>query len=65
MSTPDLDLTVQALLAPGKGLLALDESFPTIEKRLKAINIPSTEENRRAYREMLIQLRAWRSSSVV
>ena len=49
-----MDLTVKALLAPGKGLLALDESFPTIEKRFKAINVPSTEENRRAYREMLI-----------
>ena len=48
-----LESTVTALIAPGKGILAADESFPTIEKRFKAINIPSTEENRRAYREML------------
>ncbi len=48
-----LELTVQALLTPGKGLLAADESFPSIEKRFKEINISSTGENRRAYREML------------
>lgn len=42
-----------ALLAPGKGLLAADESFPTIEKRFKALAIDSTEENRRHYRELL------------
>jgi len=48
-----LDSTVAALLVPGKGLLAADESFPTIEKRFKAAGIPSSEENRRAYREML------------
>jgi fructose-bisphosphate aldolase class I len=48
-----MESTVKALLASGKGILAADESFPTIEKRFKALNIPSTEENRRAYREML------------
>ena len=48
-----LTATVQALLAPGKGILAADESGPTIEKRFKTINLPSTEDNRRAYREML------------
>lgn len=48
-----LESTVDALLAPGKGLLAADESFPTIEKRFKEIDLPSTEDNRRAYREML------------
>lgn len=47
------DTIVAALLASGKGILAADESFPTIEKRFKALNIPCTEENRRAYREML------------
>jgi fructose-bisphosphate aldolase, class I len=41
------------MLAPGKGLLAADESFPTIGKRFKELGIPSTEPNRRAYREML------------
>jgi fructose-bisphosphate aldolase class I len=49
----ELKSTAQALLAPGKGLLAADESFPTIGKRFAALNIPSTEENRRAYRETL------------
>ena len=45
--------TAAALVAPGKGILAADESLPTIGKRFKALNIPSTEENRRAYRELL------------
>ena len=45
--------TVEALIASGKGILAADESFPTIEKRFKALGIQSTEEARRAYREML------------
>ncbi len=49
----DLTATTAALLAPGKGLLAADESFPTIGKRFDAIGISSTEENRRAYRELL------------
>lgn len=43
----------QALVHPGKGILAADESFPTIEKRFRAINVSSTEETRRDYREML------------
>jgi len=45
--------TVAALLTPGKGILAADESFPTIAKRFKALELPSTEENRRNYRELL------------
>jgi fructose-bisphosphate aldolase class I len=45
--------TARALVAPGKGILAADESFSTIKKRFTALNIESTEENRRAYREML------------
>jgi fructose-bisphosphate aldolase class I len=49
----DLEKTARALVAPGRGILAADESFPTIEKRFKALAIQSTEENRRAYREML------------
>ena len=48
-----MESTVAALLATGKGILAADESFPTIAKRFKALNIPSTEVSRRAYREML------------
>jgi fructose-bisphosphate aldolase class I len=48
-----LAATAQALVAKGRGILAADESFGTIEKRFKKIGIESTEENRRAYREML------------
>src|SRR5881398_2882804 len=53
MSTDNLESVAKALVAPGKGILAADESSGTIEKRLKSINVPSTEENRRAYRELL------------
>ncbi|MBW3595082.1 MAG: fructose-bisphosphate aldolase class I, partial [Actinobacteria bacterium] len=49
----ELESTATALVAEGKGILAADESFPTIEKRFKSISIESTEENRRAYRDML------------
>jgi len=48
-----IEKAVEVLLTSGKGILAADESFPTIEKRFKALKIPSTEESRRAYREML------------
>jgi fructose-bisphosphate aldolase class I len=48
-----LETIAGKLVAPGKGILAADESSGTIEKRLKSINVPSTEENRRAYREVL------------
>jgi fructose-bisphosphate aldolase class I len=53
LKTKTIESSVQALLAPGKGLLAADESFPTIEKRFKELGIASTEPNRRAYRELL------------
>ncbi len=54
MSLPtSLESTVAALLASGTGILAADESLPTIGKRFAALKIPSTEENRRGYREML------------
>ena len=49
----DLRSTAKALVAENKGILAADESFPTIEKRFKSIQIESSEENRRAYRDML------------
>ncbi len=54
MTANELEKTARALIAPGKGILAIDESDATIEKRFKNINIESTEENRRAYREMLL-----------
>ncbi|MGQ0656731.1 MAG: class I fructose-bisphosphate aldolase [Chromatiales bacterium] len=44
----------KALVAPGKGILAADESFATIKKRFDTIGIESTEETRRSYREMLL-----------
>lgn len=45
--------TAQALVAPNKGILAADESTGTIKKRFDSIQLTSTEENRRAYRELL------------
>ena len=53
ISTQELAKTVAELTAPGKGILAADESTGTIEKRLKAVNVASTEEARRDYRELL------------
>jgi fructose-bisphosphate aldolase class I len=54
MSHEELEATARAMVAPGKGLLAIDESMGTIKKRFDSIGIESTEENRRAYRELLI-----------
>lgn len=53
MKISELGATARALVAKGKGLLAADESLPTIQKRFLALNIQSTEETRRAYRELL------------
>src|SRR4029079_3505942 len=50
---PELELTARALVAPGKGILAADESDGTIKKRFDSIDVESTEDNRRAYRELL------------
>ncbi len=49
----DLESTARALVAAGKGILAADESSPTIKKRFDSIKAESTEESRRFYREML------------
>lgn len=54
IKSTSLEATAQALVGRGKGILAADESFPTIEKRFKELQIPSTEETRRDYREMLL-----------
>ena len=51
--TQDLEAIARALVAPGKGILAADESDGTIKKRLDSIGVESTEENRRAYRDLL------------
>ncbi|MGB2953166.1 MAG: class I fructose-bisphosphate aldolase [Gaiellaceae bacterium] len=49
----ELEETARALVAQGKGILAADESEGTITKRFEQVGVESTEENRRAYREML------------
>ncbi len=53
MPAHELESVARSLVAAGKGILAADESAPTIEKRLKTVDVPSTEEHRRAYRELL------------
>ena len=54
MSIEQLAETAQAMVAPGKGIIAIDESNATIKKRFDGVGIECTEENRRAYREMLL-----------
>src|SRR6266478_9444270 len=49
----ELHETAKALVAEGKGILAADESTSTIKKRFDSIDLESTEDNRRAYRELL------------
>ena len=55
MDLQALNETALMMVTPGKGLLAADESSPTIQKRLDAIGVPNTEPNRQAYREMLFR----------
>src|SRR5436305_15325999 len=53
MAANELHETAKALVAEGKGILAADESDSTIKKRFDSIGVESTEENRRAYRDLL------------
>src|SRR6202790_1300742 len=53
MNTAELSATARALVAKSRGILAADESTSTIKKRFDTIKLESTEENRRAYRELL------------
>ena len=53
MPNTELHETAAALVAEGKGILAADESTGTIKKRFDTIGVESTEENRRAYRDLL------------
>lgn len=53
MKSTELESTAASLVAKGKGLLAADESLPTIKKRFSALAIDSTEETRRTYRDIL------------
>src|SRR6476619_3712879 len=55
MNLSDLNKVATAMVTPGKGLLAADESTGTIKKRFDAIKVASTEESRRDYREMLFR----------
>jgi fructose-bisphosphate aldolase, class I len=50
----ELELTARTMVEAGKGILAIDESSPTIKKRFDTIGTESTEESRRAYRDLLI-----------
>lgn len=54
MSIEQLAETAQAMVAAGKGIIAIDESSGTIKKRFDGVGIENTEEHRRAYREMLL-----------
>lgn len=54
MSIEQLEEIAQAMVAPGKGIIAIDESNTTIKKRFDAVGIECSEENRRAYRELLL-----------
>jgi len=53
MDVQTLNETAEAIVAEGKGILAADESDSTIKKRFDSIGVESTEENRRAYRDLL------------
>ncbi len=54
MSIEQLAETARAMVAPGKGIIAIDESTSTIAKRFAAVGVENTEANRRAYRELLL-----------
>jgi fructose-bisphosphate aldolase class I len=55
MNLEALNKVAKAMVAPGRGILAADESSGTIKKRFDAIGVESTEDNRRDYREMLFR----------
>jgi fructose-bisphosphate aldolase class I len=54
MSIENLEEIAQAMVATGKGIIAVDESTNTIKKRFEAAGVENTEENRRRYRELLL-----------
>jgi len=53
MNRQELESVASALVSKGKGILAADESFSTIKKRLQSVDLDSTEETRRSYRDLL------------
>ena len=54
MNKTELEKIAKQMVAPGRGLIAADESSATCQKRFDAVGVPCTEENRRAYREVLM-----------
>src|ERR1700690_2204287 len=52
----ELNKIAKQMVAPGKGILAADESMNTVGKRFAGINLENTEENRGAFREMLLTI---------
>ena len=54
MSIDQLESIARAMVAPGKGIIAIDESNATIKKRFDGVGVENSEEHRRAYREMLL-----------
>ena len=54
MSVERLEATARALVSPGKGILAADESHPSIARRFEPLGIPNSEDTRRRYRQMLL-----------
>src|SRR5438477_10883221 len=55
MNLAELNKVAQAMVAPGRGILAADESSGTIKTRFDAIGVESTADNRRDYRELLFR----------
>ena len=55
MNLDELNSIAKKMVAPGKGILAADESTGTIQKRFDKIGVVNTEDNRRDYREMLFR----------
>src|SRR6201996_8000460 len=55
MNLGELNKVAEAMVAPGRGILAADESNGTIKKRFDVLGVESTEDNRRDYREMLFR----------
>src|SRR5215510_6127062 len=64
MNLTELNRIATAMVAPGKGILAADESSGTIKKRFDAIGVESTEDNRRDYRELLFRTKEAMSKSI-
>src|SRR6185436_4991083 len=55
MNLTELNRVAEAMVAPGRGILAADESSTTIKKRFDAIGVQSTADSRRDYREMMFR----------